>query len=102
MKQEVATYELIPPPAKPPPPPAKARVKFKYPYSAFFVRGVKYGAFTKGDVAEIPIERARRLVERGYAELIEGASKSHSSSSGDEEKQPLTAEYKLLEYGGFE
>jgi hypothetical protein len=102
IKQEVATYELVPPPPKPPPPPAKARVRFKYPYSAFFVRGVKYGAFVKGDVAEIPMERAKRLVERGYAEWIEGSSKTHSSSSDDRERQPLTLEYKILEHGGFE
>jgi DNA replication initiation complex subunit (GINS family) len=101
VKQEVVTYELVPPPPKPPPPPAKVRVRFKYPYSAFFVRGVKYGAFMKGDVAEIPIERARRLVERGYAQLIEESAKAHSSSSDDGEKQPLTLEYKILEYGGF-
>jgi hypothetical protein len=102
VKQEVATYELVPPPPKPPPPPANVRVRFKYPYSAFFVRGVKYGAFMKGDVAEIPIERAKRLVERGYAEWTEGASEAHSSSSGGMERQPLTAEYKILEYGAFE
>jgi hypothetical protein len=101
VKQEVATYELVPPPPKPPPPPAKVRVRFKYPYSAFFVRGVKYGAFTKGDVAEIPIERARRLVERGYAELVEASLEAHSSLTGGQERQPLTAEYKILEYGGF-
>jgi hypothetical protein len=102
VKQEVATYELVPPPPKPPLPPKKARVKFKYPYSAFFVRGVRYGAFTKGDVAEIPLERAKRLLERGYAELVEGSSKTHSPSTGGQERQPLTAEYKILEYGGFE
>jgi hypothetical protein len=102
VKQKVATYELVPPPPKPPPPPMKARVRFKYPYSAFFVRGVKYGAFVKGDVAEIPMERAKRLAERGYAELIEGSSKTHSSSTDGQERQPLTAEYKILEYGGFE
>lgn len=102
VKQELATYELIPPPAKPPPPLAKARVRFKYPYSAFFVHGVKYGAFTRGDVAEIPIERARRLVERGYAEWMESSSKPHSSPSDNEERQPQTLEYKILEYGGFE
>jgi len=102
IKQEVATYELVPPPPKPPPPPAKARVRFKYPYSAFFVHGVKYGAFTKGDVAEIPIERAKRLVERGYAEWMESSSKTHSSSSDNREKQPQTLEYKILEHGGFE
>ena len=102
VKRGVATYELVPPPPKPPPLPAKARVRFKYPYSAFFVHGVKYGAFMKGDIAEIPMERARRLVERGYAEWVESSSKSHSSFSDDEEKQPQTLEYKILEHGGFE
>jgi hypothetical protein len=75
-----------------------------------------YGPFTKDEEAVIPSEHAdiferHRYVEivvRAGGEFMKGSSPlprtPHASihSNSPEERQTITTEYKILEYGGFE
>jgi hypothetical protein len=51
------------------------------------VDGESYGPYTEGDKAEVPVENADILVNRGAAERIGSREKSGTNNSSDNEKQ---------------
>ena len=67
-----------------------------------------YGPFRAHEEAVIPILHAEIFEKHRYIEVIkQGVASMHSSSNPqtpfmDMEKQPVTIEYKLLEYGVLE
>jgi len=67
-----------------------------------------YGPFRTHEEAVIPAPHAEVFEKHRYIEIIkEGSSSTYSSPNPQtpfvgQEKQPITTEYKLLEYGALE
>jgi len=67
-----------------------------------------YGPFRAHEEAVIPAQHAEIFEKHRYIEVIkQGGASMHSSPNPqtpfiDQEKQPITMEYKLLEYGVLE
>ncbi|MDH5481697.1 MAG: hypothetical protein OEY22_02295 [Candidatus Bathyarchaeota archaeon] len=106
VKQVVEELERVKPPAVPT---GYARVRFLRDMVRFIGTDRKvYGPFRAHEEAVIPTQHAEIFEKHRYIEVIEqGVANTHSSSNPqtpfmDMEKQPITIEYKLLEYGVLE
>lgn len=111
MEKARKAFEMPPPIVeKPPPPPVLpgyARVRFLRDMVRFIGTDRKvYGPFRTHEEAVIPAQHAEVFEKHRYIEIIKQGS-THSSPNpqtlfNDQEKQPITTEYKLLEYGVLE
>ena len=67
-----------------------------------------YGPFRTHEEAVIPVQHADIFEKHRYIEIMkQGSASTHNLSDPqtlftDQEKQPITLEYKLLEYGVLE
>jgi hypothetical protein len=105
---------MMPPPVveKPPPtpvPPGYIKVRFLRDMVRFIGTDRKvYGPFRAHEEAVIPAQHAEIFEKHRYVEIIkQGSASTHNLSNPqtlftDQEKQPITMEYKLLEYGVLE
>lgn len=106
VKEVVEELERVKPPAVPT---GYARVRFLRDMVRFIGTDRKvYGPFRAHEEAVIPAQHAEIFEKHRYIEIIkQGGASTHSSSNPqtpftDVEKQPITLEYKLLEYGVLE
>jgi len=96
----------IPPP--PPVPPGYAKVRFLRDMVRFIGTDRKvYGPFRTHEEAVIPAQHAEIFEKHRYVEIKQGSVSTHSLANPqklftDQEKQPISLEYKLLEYGVLE
>ena len=115
MERARKAFEVPPPVVEMPPPPpilpGYARVRFLRDMVRFIGTDRKvYGPFRTHEEAVIPAPHAEVFEKHRYIEIIkEGSSSSSTYSSPNpqtpfigQEKQPITTEYKLLEYGVLE
>jgi len=113
VKEVVEELERAKPPAVPT---GYARVRFLRDMVRFIGTDRKvYGPFRTHEEAVIPTQHAEIFEKHRYVEIVKQSITSthspsspqtparlHSQASTDEEKQPITMEYKLLEYGVLE
>jgi hypothetical protein len=106
VKEVVEELERVKPPAVPT---GYARVRFLRDMVRFIGTDRKvYGPFRAHEEAVIPMQHAEIFEKHRYIEVIkQGGASTHNLSNPqtpfmDMEKQPLTIEYKLLEYGVLE
>lgn len=106
-------FEVPPPvveiPTRPPVPPGYAKVRFLRDMVRFIGTDRKvYGPFRAHEEAVIPMQHAEIFEKHRYIEVTkQGGASTHRSSNPqtpfmDMEKQPITMEYRLLEYGVLE
>lgn len=106
-------FEVPPPVVEIPPPspvsPGYAKVRFLRDMVRFIGTDRKtYGPFRAHEEAVIPTQHAEIFEKHRYVEVVkQGVASMHSSSNPqtqfiEQEKQPITLEYKLLEYGVLE
>jgi hypothetical protein len=106
VKEVVEELERAKPPSVPT---GYARVRFLRDMVRFIGTDRKvYGPFRTHEEAVIPAQHAEIFEKHRYIEVVkQGVASMHSSSNPqtlftDQEKQPITLEYKLLEYGVLE
>jgi hypothetical protein len=113
MERARKAFEMPPPVVEMPPPPpilpGYTRVRFLRDMVRFIGTDRKvYGPFRTHEEAVIPAPHAEVFEKHRYIEIIkEGSTQTHSSPNPQtpfiyQEKQPITTEYKLLEYGVLE